>query len=363
LPGPDWVRVETSLSGVCGSDLAAVTAHDSFTLEPFGAFPFTFGHENVGRITQGEARGDGWKTGDRVIVSPMLACTQRGIAPACAACARGEYGLCRNTGEGVPGRGPMIGYSPLTGGGWAHTFVAHRSQLFRPGELADEVAVLTDPLASALRPVLLQPPSEGDVVLVIGAGTIGLLTVASLRAIGWDGPVAVLARHSVQIERAERAGATVLLRRRDEAYEWAAGLPGARVYRPTLAPRFVEGGPSLVYDTVGSGATIQDTLALTREAGRIVLVGAAARVRVDLTRLWYRHLSAAGIFAYGPVLWDGKIRDIYDVTLELLGSDGRFEKLDLLTHIYPLGDWRAALATALDKGGTGSIKVAFRPGA
>src|SRR5687767_3844755 len=44
LPGPEWVRVQTTLSGICGSDLSAVTAHDSFTLEPFGAYPFTFGH-------------------------------------------------------------------------------------------------------------------------------------------------------------------------------------------------------------------------------------------------------------------------------------------------------------------------------
>src|SRR5690606_30999369 len=52
LPGPDWVRIETTLSGICGSDLSAVTASDSFTLEPFGAYPFTFGHENVGRVVQ-----------------------------------------------------------------------------------------------------------------------------------------------------------------------------------------------------------------------------------------------------------------------------------------------------------------------
>src|SRR5687768_5315738 len=50
LPGPEWVRVETALSGICGSDLSAITAHDSFTLEPFGAYPFTFGHENVGVV-------------------------------------------------------------------------------------------------------------------------------------------------------------------------------------------------------------------------------------------------------------------------------------------------------------------------
>src|SRR5690606_11452939 len=192
LPGPGWVRVATTLSGLCGSDLAAVTAHDSFRPEPFGAYPSTFGHENVGRIVEAgaEAAAAGWQAGDRVVVNPMLACAQRGLEPACAACARGEYGLCRRTTDGATGNGPMIGYCPAVGGGWSRWFVAHASQLRRPGGLPDEVAVLTDPFASALRGVLLHPPAraengagdgEDDVVLVIGAGSIGALTVRALR--------------------------------------------------------------------------------------------------------------------------------------------------------------------------------------
>jgi threonine dehydrogenase-like Zn-dependent dehydrogenase len=256
----------------------------------------------------------------------------------------------------------MIGYSPGTGGGWAPSFVAHRTQLFAAGALSDDVAVLADPLASALRPVLLNPPAAGDTVLVIGAGTIGLLTVVSLRATGWDGPIAVLGRHPAQLERAAAAGATEVFRRRDEMYAWAAAGPGATAYRPSLAPRFVEGGPSLVYDTVGTAGTVQDTLALTREGGRIVLVGAAAKVTVDLTRLWYRHLTVAGIFAYGPVTWRGRRYDIYEAALAVLAEDTNVSSLGLVTHAYPLDDYRTALATALDKGGTGSIKVVFRPG-
>jgi len=329
-------------------------------LEPFGAFPFTFGHENVGRIAENGDSADGWTDGDRVVVSPMLACAQRGITPACDACARGEYGLCRNTGEGAVGAGPMIGYCPGTGGGWAPSFVAHRSQLFRAEGVEDEVAVLTDPLASALRPVLLHPPGPDDTVLVIGAGTIGLLTIASLRAIGWEGPGVAVGRHPAQAERAERAGASAIVRNRDELYGWAGGLPGARPYKPSLAPRFVEGGPSLVYDTVGSEGTVQDALALTREGGRIVLVGAAAKVKIDVTRLWYRHLTVAGIFAYGPVPWRGATSDIYDAALTLL-KDGAIPPLALVTHAFPLADYASALGAALDKRGTGSIKVVFRP--
>jgi L-iditol 2-dehydrogenase len=359
LPSPEWVRVETTLSGICGSDLSAVTAHDSFTLEPFGAFPFTFGHENVGRITELGAAAVDWTVGERVIVNPMLACKQRGLEP-CAACARGEYGLCRRTKEGRLGTGPMIGYCPTVGGGWSRCFVAHRSQLHGADDIDDEIAVLTDPFASALRPVLLHPPAEDDVVLVIGVGTIGALTIAALRRTGWRGPITVLARHRFQQELAERAGATTIVPDRNALYRWSEQLPEARAYRPTLAPRFVEGGPSLVFDTVGSEQSLGDGLALTREGGRIVLVGAAARAAVDWTRLWYRQLTIAGVFAYGTVSFQQQRRDIYDVSIDLIRQN-HFAELGLVTHVFDLEEYRAALAAALDKHGHRSIKVAFRP--
>jgi L-iditol 2-dehydrogenase len=359
LPADDWVRVESTMSGVCGSDLAAITAHDSFTLEPFGAFPFTFGHENVGRVVEAGSGAGDWAPGTAVIVNPMLACEQRGIE-ACPACARGEYGLCRRTQDGAIGNGPMIGYSPATGGGWSKSFVAHRSQLHAADGLSDELAVLTDPLASSLRPVLLHPPADGDVVLVICACTIGALTVRALRATGWEGPLACLGRYDFQLELAEAAGADQVFRRPDEVYRWAESLPQARAYKPSLAPRFVEGGPSLVFDTVGSSSTIQDCLALTREGGRIVVVGGAAKISADWTRLWYRQLTVAGIFAYGRAPFRGADRDIYDSSIELLRTDG-IAQLGMVTHVFALEEYRAALAAALDKGGHRSIKVAFRP--
>ncbi|MEO5509687.1 MAG: alcohol dehydrogenase catalytic domain-containing protein [Longimicrobiales bacterium] len=361
LPRNDWVRIDTTLSGICGSDLSAVTAHDSFTLEPFGAFPFTFGHENIGRVSEVGSAVTRWKTGDRVVVNPMLACRQRGLDPVCAACERGEYGLCRRTTDGDVGTGPMIGYCPTVGGGWSPSFVAHESQLHDAAGLTDDVAILADPFASALRPVLLHPPMVGDVVLVIGAGSIGLLTIVALRAIGWTGPVIVMARHAFQADLASKAGATAVVRSPDELFAWAGALPGARSYKPTLAARFVEGGPSLVYDTVGTESSVGDCMCLTREGGRIILVGAAAKVSVDFTRLWYRQLTIAGIFAYGLVPFEGRQRDIYDVTLEILRRTD-LAGLGLVTHSFELEEYRAALAAALDKGGSRSIKVVIRHG-
>jgi threonine dehydrogenase-like Zn-dependent dehydrogenase len=255
----------------------------------------------------------------------------------------------------------MIGYCPTVGGGWARSFMAHESQLHRADGLSDEVAVLADPLASALRPVLLHPPAEDDDILIIGAGTIGVLTVSALRMTGWQGEITVLGRHPFQLELAEAAGADRLIRSRDELYQWAGSLEGARHYKPTLAPRFVEGGPSLIYDTVGTQGSAGDTLALAREAGRIVLVGAAARLTTDWTRLWYRQLTLAGVFAYGLAPSNGEHRDIYDLTIELLHRD-HFADLGMVTHIFPLEEYRAGLSAALDKSGHRSVKVAFRPG-
>jgi L-iditol 2-dehydrogenase len=356
LPGPDWVRLESRLSGICGSDLGVITAHDSFALEPYGAYPFTFGHEIVATVVEtGPAVGH-WSVGDRVIVHPLLSCRQKGEDP-CEACRRGDEGLCR---RGTDGRGGVTGFSPLTGGGWSDGLVVHETQLRAQESLPDEVALLTDPFASAARGVLTEPPGPGDVVLVLGAGTIGLLTARSLRLTGWQGTIAVSARYGFQARRAEAAGADVVLESRSALYEWAASLPGAAAYKPSLAPRFVEGGPSLIYDTVGSARTVRDALALAREGGRIVVAGAAARADLDLTRLWYRHLRMTGIFAYGRVEFQGRAMDIFDAALELMRADD-LGRLGLVTHTFELEEYRDAISVALSKRDRESIKVAFRP--
>ena len=355
LPGDDWVRLAPRLSGVCGTDLGAITAHDSFTLEPYGAYPFTFGHEVVATVSETGPAVDRWAEGDRVILNPMLACEQKGLPP-CPACRRGDVGVCRRVTDGT---GSIAGFSPLTGGGWGDEMMAHESMLFPQGDLPDDVAVLTDAYASAAKGVFLEPPEPDDVVLVLGAGSIGLLMVRALRRIGWTGTVAVSARYGFQAEKAAALGADVVLRGRDELYEWASSLPEADTFEPTMAPRFVEGGPSLVYDSVGSPGTVRDALALTREEGRVVVTGAAGTARLDLTRLWHRQLRVTGVMVYGPVEHDGRTRDIFDATLDLIRGDdlGRFR---LLTDTFELEEYREAIRVALGKAAHGTVKVGFR---
>ncbi len=196
-------------------------------------------------------------------------------------------------------------------------------------------------------------------VLVLGAGSIGLLMVRALRRTGWTGTIAVSARYGFQARKAEDLGADTVLRGRDQLYEWAASLPGAAAFEPSMAPKFVEGGPSLVYDSVGSAGTVRDALAVTREEGRIVVTGAAAVSKLDLTRLWHRQLRMTGVMVYGPVEHEGRTRDIFDATLDLIRADdlGRFS---LLTHTFELEEYRDAIRVALGKDAHGAIKVGFR---
>jgi hypothetical protein len=184
LPGPDWVRIQTRMGGICGSDLGIVTLSASPSTSPFSSFPFTPGHENVGTVAELGAAVKGWGVGERVVVNPLLSCVPRGIDPLCAGCADGHASRCEHFTDGHLAPGMLIGTTRGLGGGWGEEFVAHQSQLVAvPDAVADEEAVLIEPLACSVQAVRANLPPAGARVLVIGSGAIGLVTVAALQAL------------------------------------------------------------------------------------------------------------------------------------------------------------------------------------
>src|SRR5207253_1140389 len=94
------------------------------------------------------------------------------------------------------------------GAGWGDSLLAHEGQLYPvPDDLSDEAAVLLEPAACALHAVLRHVPDRNTTVLVVGAGTIGLLTIMALKFLQPDCDVSVIARHPFQAELARRVGA------------------------------------------------------------------------------------------------------------------------------------------------------------
>jgi len=212
LPNAQWLRIRPRLSGICGSDLATIWATGSPYLAPVISMPFVLGHELVGTIEEMGAEVSGFSIGDRVVLHPALGCRVRGIEPMCDACSDQRDALCRSVTRGDISAGIQTGYCRDTGGGWGDSLVAHQSQVYKvPDAMSDTVAVLTEPFACALHAALRVRLHPSDTVLVIGCGSIGLLTIAALRATGCTARIVASSKYDHQSLLARRMGADVVM--------------------------------------------------------------------------------------------------------------------------------------------------------
>src|SRR5712692_395753 len=188
IPGEGWGRVQPRLAGICGSDLATISGRAPFYFSSLVSMPFVPGHEVVGELF-GDLEDLPGST--RVVLEPVLSCRARGLEP-CSACAGGATGRCDRITVGHVAPGLQTGYCADTGGGWGGMLVAHRSQLRAvPDRMTDARAVLVEPLACAIHAVLRARIEPGSAVLIVGAGTVGLMTLLGLREFTGAGQIVV----------------------------------------------------------------------------------------------------------------------------------------------------------------------------
>lgn len=355
LPTPDWVRVKPLLSGICGSDLGTLSSENSPYFSPITSPPFVMGHEVVGVVTEDNS---GFSAGERVVVEPALGCAVRGIDPPCPYCAAGRHALCLNVTEGDVSPGIQTGFCRDTGGGWTQrTLVAHPTQLHRvPDALSDEAAVAVEPLACAVHAALKNAPGPDDTTLVLGAGNIGLFTVAALRHLTGAGRIISVAKHERQRREAIRLGADEVVHPGD-VYTKLPGMLGTQATKPELGKPVVPGGAEKVFECVGSSATLEDALRLTKPGGGVSLVGMPGqKSSLDLTALWHKEISLTGAYAYGVERYRGEDVSSFDLAMRLA------PEIALETMVGPrfrLEEYREAIAAARGSGRAGHVKVVF----
>ena len=360
LPTPEWIKVKTRLSGICGSDLATITAKGSPYFSPFTSTPFVLGHEIVGEIAEIGDAVEGFAVGARVVIEPALSCEVRGISPPCHQCQNLRFANCENITQGDISAGVQTGYCRDTGGGWSPYVLAHQSQLHLvPGDISDEIAVLLEPFACAIHGVLMAEFNETDNICVIGGGTIGLLTVAALRMLGYENRILIFAKYRHQQQLALELGADDVLSPNSGRYAAFCELTGSVSYQPELGQQVLIGGVDVTFDCIGSSVTIDDALRFTRAGGEVVLLGMPGIPKnIDWTSAWYKQLNVKGAYTYGLETDNGEQIQTFALGMRLLQKMGS-QLRPLVRAPFSLRDYKRAIQTAMNTGKTATVKTVF----
>jgi len=262
--GPKEVLIEVSHCGICGTDLHVV-------LEGMGVRNSIGGHEYSGRVVALGAEVTGWEVGAEVVGGPRVGC---GTCPPCRA---GRPSLC--AGRGSIGMGGFQG-------AFADFVKVDASQLLAiPEGLGLREAALAEPLAVALHALTLAAPQPGERVLVTGAGPLGLLLIAALRARGLEDV---------------RASEPAPLRR-----EQAGRVGAKRLFEPeqlTMKPipfDLASDPVDVVFECSGNPAAMETGLGQLDRMGRLVLVGTGIRrPKFDHNRILLNELIVMGAYNY-----------------------------------------------------------------
>jgi len=354
LPSKEWVRVETTFSGLCGSDVKQILLNGSRDnpLTALVSFPHVLGHEAVGRRTD---------TGERVVLNPWLSCRPRGIDPLCGACQAGRYPWCRNFRSGDLPVAIHIGNCAAAAGAHAERFAAHGSQLFAiPDNISDEAAVLADPVSVSLRSILLARPPDGQPVLVYGSGTLAFAAIALLRHLYPGTEVWAATRPGARARLATRLGAHgVFSTSPDELVAQVGKRAGALPLQPWSKREWLQDGPAVVYDTIGSTETVETSLRLLATGGTLVISGVEPPKRFEWTPLYFKELRVIGSNGFGIEEVGGVAKHSMEHYFDFVANG--LDLTPVITHRFPLDRWDEAVLTLKDSRRTGAVKVLLDP--
>ncbi|WP_322756809.1 zinc-dependent alcohol dehydrogenase, partial [Frankia sp. Cas3] len=297
-PAGDGVRLRVTSAGVCGSDLHMIRQ---------GPRSVTLGHEFAGLLDDGTA----------VAISPVVECGR------CASCQGGQTHLCQHAISRM--------YGVSRDGGMADEVVVDPASLVPlPAGVDLRTAALVEPIAVVVHGLHRAPIAAGQRLLVVGGGTIGLVTVAVARA--WGVEVDLLARHASQIQAGEALGAgSPPSGDRSRRYDVVVDAAGTQSSLDTAVARALRGGMVLALGTYWSPVQIDGTLA-------------AKEVTVIPAILYGYHQG----------------RREFDEAAQLLAQSPQLPDR-LVTHRFPLQDAAEAFRVAADRE-SGAIKVQLGDG-
>jgi (R,R)-butanediol dehydrogenase/meso-butanediol dehydrogenase/diacetyl reductase len=305
---PGAVAIDVAWCGICGTDLHEYLEGPIFIPAEGHPHPLsheeepvTLGHEFSGTVT---ALGDGvtdLSVGDNVVVEPYFVCNE------CAPCLAGNYHLCTKMG--------FIGLAG-GGGGLSEKVVVDRRWVHAIGDIPLDEAALIEPLSVAHHAFVRSGAKAGDIALIGGAGPIGLLVAAVLKAEGLTVIMTELSEARKEKARVTGVADHVLDPSQDDVVARVRELTDGR-------------GADVCFECTSVNVVLNQLFDAVRPAGVIVNVSIWGKpASVDMQKLVLKEIDLRGTIAY--------VRD-HPASIKLV-QEGRVNLAPFITGRIALDD-------------------------
>ncbi len=304
-PGPGEACIEIKAVGICGSDLHIYDGSINIPIRP----PVIVGHEFAGTIHALGEGVDNWRVDDRITSETAIT-----ICGKCSYCRTGFYNLC-------PDR-TYLGYS-VDGAFAEFTVVPSRLLHCLPENISFQEGALSEPLACCVHGVLeLTEIVAGDLVVILGPGAIGLLSMLLAKAAGGIVLVAGISKDADRLRLAKEIGADHTV---DIETEDLTGIVNK------LSGNL---GADVVIECSGADAAVDTGLGLVRKRGQFTQVGLFGKpINVDFEKIAYKEIKVTGSFSQKWTAWDKGLN---------LLEKGIIDLKPLISDIFPISEWKAA---------------------
>ncbi|MHA2288178.1 MAG: zinc-dependent alcohol dehydrogenase [Promethearchaeota archaeon] len=376
LKSDNWLIVKTKYCGICGSDMKQIFLDGNYDnpITALISWPQILGHEAVG-IVDKTGKSTGLNPGDRIALNPWVSCEPREIEPICSACEEGNKYLCRNFTKGLLTPGIHTGNSSDATGGFAEYFPAHKTMAIKiPDAVSFKQAVLADPFSVVLHSILKVNLWEGSICGVYGCGNLGLITIHFLKSIYKDITVIAIARFTHQVEMAKKFGADLVIKSSppSEVIEHIGDYLNCDIYYLKKNKPWLIEGIDFLFDTVASAETLETGLRFVKSrtvdlksnketSGAIVLTGVHLPKRFEWTPWYFKEINIIGSNAFAIEDFEGFRYHAYHHYFRLL-EEGRIDPTPIISHKFPLNDYKNAFFVARKQEKFKSIKVEFNFG-
>jgi NADPH2:quinone reductase len=309
------VLVKVRACGVCMTDL------HMFTWEFPVQTPVILGHEFSGEIVKIGNGVEGLREGDRIAVDPILSCGN------CSPCVAGRDNLCGNA-RSIGGAGNVV-----INGAFAEFVSVSAKAIGRiPSTMSFEQGAFVEPLGCCIHGLDKSRVKVGEKVILIGAGTIGLLLLQLVR-LGGSSLTVVVDVKTDRLNLAKKLGADIVVNPIDSDLTEQV---------KTLTQNE---GVDLCIECVGSPSTTKQALKVVRPGGRVIIFGVSpvnAEMNFSPFDIYFREIEINGTYAI--------TRDSFRRSIALLSSN-RIDVSSLITERFELNDIRRAFELAEKKEG------------